>query len=60
MKVLKTIPKVLKMLLEIFSEIVVADQLVGKFSVLGEPSGIPVLDDAHAKTVGIDFLSHKS
>ena len=49
---------ILQGLLQILTNVVVGDQGVAEDLVFCEPSGVPVLNDTHAKTVGIYFLSH--
>ena len=41
-------------------DLIVEDQKIAHLLTAGIPTGIPVLDDAHAHTVGIYFLSHKT
>ena len=48
-----------ELLLKRLSEIVILDQRVAEILVAHIPAGIPVLDDAHAQTVGMNFLAHK-
>ena len=45
-------------LLQVLADLVVLHQQVAHQLVLGIPAGIPVLDDAYAEAVRIDFLSH--
>ena len=45
-------------LLQVDADLVVLDQQVADLLVTGIPAGIPVLDDAHTHTMGIDFLTH--
>ena len=45
-------------LLQVHADLVVLDQQVADLLIAGIPAGIPVLDDAHAHTMGIDFLTH--
>ena len=47
-----------KVLLQILPDLVVLDDQVADFLVPRIPAGIPVLDDAYAQTMGINFLSH--
>ena len=41
------------------SEPLILDDQIADLLITGIPTGIPVFDDAHAQTVGINFLSHK-
>ena len=44
--------------LQIFTDLVVLHQQVADEFVFGKPTGVPTIDNAHAQTVGIDFLAH--
>ena len=48
----------LKLFLEELSDLVVLYKCISENLVLDAPSGIPALDDANAKAVRINFLSH--
>ena len=50
---------VVQVLLQVVTDLLVLDQKIADLLIAGIPTGIPVLDDAHAHAVGINFLSHK-
>ena len=45
-------------LFQVVADLLVLHQQVAYQFVAGIPAGVPILDDAHAQAVGIDFLSH--
>ena len=47
-----------QLFLQELSDVVIFYQKVAEGVVFGIPAGVPTLDYAHAKTVGIDFLAH--
>ena len=47
-------------LFQILADLLVLYDQIADLLVTGIPTGIPVFDDAHAKAVGIYFLSHKT
>ena len=47
-------------LFEELADVLVLDNEVADFLLAGVPAGIPVFDNAHAQSVGIDFLTHKT
>ena len=49
-----------ELLLQEVADLLVLDKQIADLLTAGIPTGIPVLDDAHAHTVGINFLSHKT
>ena len=51
---------VVQLLLQAVADLLVLDKEVSHLLAAGIPTGIPVLDDAHAHAVGINFLSHKT
>ena len=50
----------IKGLLEILADAIIFDDQVADFVRTGIPSGIPVLNDAYAQSMRINFLSHNS
>ena len=49
----------LKELQKVLTKIVVLNEGIAEILVLGEPTGVPVFDDARTQTVGISSQSHK-
>src|SRR5699024_2606950 len=47
-------------LLQVVADLLVLNKEIAHLLIAGIPTGIPVLDDAHAHAVGIYFLSHKT
>ena len=46
-------------LLQELTDLLILDQQVTDLIVASIPARVPVFDDTHTETVGIDFLSHK-
>ena len=47
-----------ELLLQKLADIVIFHQGIAETTVVGIPTGIPILDNAHSQAVGINFLSH--
>ena len=50
----------LEFFLQIFSDFVIGYESIAKLFIVCEPSRVPILNYAHTKTVGINFLTHFS
>ena len=49
---------IVKLLFQLLAQLVIFHEGIAEIALRGEPAAVPIFDDTHAKTVGIDFLTH--